>query len=58
VFPILIEAAHNTVLTGEPIIRPMWWNDSNDETNLIIDDQFLLSDKLLVAPILGNIFNN
>ena len=30
----------------------MWWNDSNDLTNLIIDDQFLLSDKLLVAPIL------
>ena len=52
VFPILINAAKKAVITGEPIIRPMWWNDSNDATNLIIDDQYLLGDSLLVAPIL------
>ena len=47
-----MEAANKTITSGEPIIKPMWWNDSNDHTNLIIDDQYLLGDSLLVAPIL------
>lgn len=52
VYPVLIEFAKKATQTGEPIIRPMWWIDSLDRQNLVIDDQFLVGDKFLVAPIL------
>ncbi len=52
VFPLLLDAANKAVTTGEPIIRPMWWLDSSDVNNLVIDDQYLLGDYFLVAPVL------
>jgi alpha-glucosidase (family GH31 glycosyl hydrolase) len=30
----------------------MWWLDSSDVNNLVIDDQYLLGDYFLVAPVL------
>ena len=30
----------------------MWWLDPQDATALAIDDQFLLGDEVLVAPVL------
>ena len=38
--------------SGAPINRPIWWLDPEDETALAIDDEFLLGDQVLVAPIL------
>ena len=32
--------------------RPVWWLDPADITALSIDDQFLLGDDVLVAPVL------
>ncbi|CAI7996250.1 Myogenesis-regulating glycosidase [Geodia barretti] len=38
-----------SVCTGYPIIRPMWWIDSG---GLLVDDQFLIGDDIMIAPIL------
>ena len=35
-----------------PLIRPLWSIAPNDEVSLAIDDQFLVGDRLLVAPVL------
>lgn len=51
VYPQLIQFSNEAVQTGAPIIRPMWWADSSDEQNLVIDDQFLIGNHFLVAPV-------
>ena len=38
--------------TGAPIMRPLLWHYPNDPTAVACDDQFLLGENLLVAPIL------
>lgn len=52
VYPQLIKYANEAVLTGAPIIRPLWWADSSDVVNLVMRDQFLVGDYFLVAPVL------
>jgi alpha-glucosidase (family GH31 glycosyl hydrolase) len=37
---------------GEPIVRPLWWAAPQDEIAQICDDQYLVGDNLLVAPII------
>lgn len=36
---------------GLPIIRPSFWLDATDERALTCDDEFLLGDQYLVAPV-------
>lgn len=38
--------------TGAPIMRPLLWHHPNDPAAVACDDQFLLGESLLVAPIL------
>lgn len=40
------------IMAGAPILQPMWWNRSNEKDTFLIDDQFILADAYLVAPIL------
>ena len=35
-----------------PVIRPLWMLDSQDPVNQVIDDEFMIGDEILVAPIL------
>ncbi|GAB4563741.1 MAG: glycoside hydrolase family 31 protein [Anaerolineales bacterium] len=49
--PRILELAHEAAQTGAPIIRPLWWLDPNDERALTCDDQFLLGNDILVAPV-------
>uniref|UniRef100_A0A0B7BC39 Glycoside hydrolase family 31 N-terminal domain-containing protein n=1 Tax=Arion vulgaris TaxID=1028688 RepID=A0A0B7BC39_9EUPU len=49
--PVILELAEESVHTGDPLIRPLWWNSPLDENALIIEDQFLLGDGILVAPV-------
>lgn len=50
--PMLEKAAQHAVETGDPIIRPVFWLAPEDERALLCDDQFLVGDELLVAPVL------
>jgi alpha-glucosidase (family GH31 glycosyl hydrolase) len=38
--------------TGEPPIRPVWWLAPDDERAQTCDDEFLLGDNVLVAPVI------
>jgi alpha-glucosidase len=44
-----LEEAHRT---GIPIVRPLVLNYQNDENTVNLDDEFMIGDDLLVAPIL------
>lgn len=48
---ILIKYAKLASQTGEPIIRALWWMDPDNEDALTIEDEFLVGDELLVAPV-------
>ncbi len=50
--PTLEKYARQAAETGEPIIRPVFWLAPEDEQALICEDQFLVGDELLVAPVL------
>ena len=50
--PALIKLSLNASEEALPLIRPLWSIAPNDEVALAIDDQFLVGDNLLVAPVL------
>ncbi|XP_064649998.1 myogenesis-regulating glycosidase-like isoform X2 [Lineus longissimus] len=52
VTPIILEAAKQTKEDGSPIIRPLWWLDTQDDNCLNNDSEFLVGDEILVAPVL------
>ena len=49
--PRILALAAEAVETGTPIIRPVWWLAMDDERALTCDDQFLLGNDILVAPV-------
>uniref|UniRef100_A0AAV2L0V5 Glycosyl hydrolase family 31 C-terminal domain-containing protein n=1 Tax=Knipowitschia caucasica TaxID=637954 RepID=A0AAV2L0V5_KNICA len=49
--PLIEKYAEEWRLTGQPIFRPMWWLSPSDPLTYTIDDQFLIGDELLVAPV-------
>ena len=49
--PYIVELANHAARTGEPIIRPMEY-DFPHEGLAAVTDQFMLGDRLLVAPVL------
>ena len=49
---LFIELALESVETGYPIIRPLWWIDPHSEDALLSDDEFLVGERLLVAPVI------
>lgn len=40
-----------SITKGWPIVRPLWWLFPKDSHCLVVDDQFMLGDKILVAPV-------
>jgi hypothetical protein len=48
----ILAAAAETVRTGAPLVRPLFWLAAQDERALTCDDEFLLGADLLVAPVL------
>ncbi|MBN1149576.1 MAG: hypothetical protein JXA78_20110 [Anaerolineales bacterium] len=50
--PYLYTLAWQASQNGQPLARPLFWADVNNQELWEIDDAFLLGDALLVAPIL------
>jgi alpha-glucosidase len=50
--PYLLTLAHEATVNGAPMVRPLSWIDPTHTENLACDDEFLLGDGLLVAPVL------
>eukprot|EP00871_Galdieria_phlegrea_P005607 jgi/Galph1/6047/GphlegSOOS_G4707.1 len=49
--PFIEEALEETLSTGWPIIRPLWWQSPTIPETWMIDDEFTVGDNLLVAPV-------
>jgi alpha-glucosidase len=50
--PFLYTTLEESHRTGLPLFRPLLLNFQQDENTLGIDDEFMIGDELLVAPIL------
>ena len=50
---VMYALALEAVNTSYPIIRPLWWIDDSTES-IRVNDQFLIGDDIMVAPILEN----
>ncbi|CAG7837491.1 unnamed protein product [Allacma fusca] len=49
----LIVAARQSVVDGTPINRPMWFTDPEDPRLFAIDDQYMLGNDIIVAPVVS-----
>ena len=49
----LMEQSKAVSKTGIPLVRPLWLEFPEDDTCTGVDDQYLLGDHLLVAPVTG-----
>ncbi|XP_075979913.1 myogenesis-regulating glycosidase-like isoform X2 [Anticarsia gemmatalis] len=45
-------AMEASVAHGTPVNPPIWWLDPQDPDALAVDDEFLLGEKILAAPVL------
>lgn len=43
--------SYESHITGSPLIRPLWWSDA-ESLDVEWDDQFLVGDSLMVAPVI------
>ena len=50
--PTILALAQQATEDGSPINRPLWWIDPTDQEALGVEDQFLLGNDILVAPVL------
>ena len=50
--PYLLTLAHEASVTGAPIARPLAWIAPTHAASVACDDQYLLGDALLAAPVL------
>jgi alpha-glucosidase (family GH31 glycosyl hydrolase) len=51
--PKILEIAKQATENGHPIIRPVFWRASSDERALTCDDECLLGNNILVAPVVS-----
>ncbi len=52
--PYILDQVHRATTTGEPIMKPLFFDFPGDRTSYDIDDEWLLGDGLLVAPLLAD----
>ena len=50
--PYIIRLADAVPRTGEPILRPLWYEFPEDKEAQPITDEFMLGDAVIVAPVL------
>lgn len=51
-FPYEMEQVHRAVKSGEPIMKPIFFDYPNDKASYTINDEWLYGDSLLAAPVL------
>lgn len=49
--PYLYTLFHEHTETGAPVMRPLWFEYSDDQRTYLIEDQYLVGRDLLVAPV-------
>ncbi|XP_068906949.1 myogenesis-regulating glycosidase-like [Tenebrio molitor] len=47
----ILNAMSNSITDGTPVNPPIWWVDPTNADALKVDDEYLLGEKILVAPI-------
>ena len=47
----MAELALNVTKLGVPTMRPMWWSFPTDPATVGLNEQYMLGDRLLVAPV-------
>jgi alpha-glucosidase len=52
--PALYTAYFQHTQTGSPVARPIFWNALDDTAAMSIDNEYLLGDHILVAPVLDS----
>ncbi|NXF10781.1 SP15 protein, partial [Smithornis capensis] len=52
VVPLLLKYSEEWQSLGYPIFRPAWWLSPMDPTAFTIEDEFLIGDEVLIAPII------
>jgi alpha-glucosidase (family GH31 glycosyl hydrolase) len=50
--PYIDKQVSRAVKTGEPIMKPLFFDYPNDQATYAINDEWLLGDSLLAAPVL------
>ncbi|XP_001952691.2 myogenesis-regulating glycosidase [Acyrthosiphon pisum] len=48
----IIDLMRSSVSKGSPVNPPIWWIDPTDQVAQKIDDEFLLGENILVAPVI------
>ncbi|NWT14135.1 SP15 protein, partial [Vireo altiloquus] len=51
VVPLLLKYSEEWQSLGYPIFRPAWWLSPTDPAAFTVEDEFLIGDEVLVAPI-------
>ncbi|XP_033012171.1 SITS-binding protein-like [Lacerta agilis] len=51
VVPLVEKYSKEWLSVGYPIFRPVWWLSPTESITFTIDDEFLIGDEVLVAPI-------
>jgi alpha-glucosidase (family GH31 glycosyl hydrolase) len=54
-FPYLMKQVARAVSSGEPIMKPIFFNYPNDQQSYTISNEWLFGDSLLAAPVLANV---
>ncbi|KAL4622701.1 SITS-binding protein-like [Arapaima gigas] len=51
IVPLIVKYAEEWRTSQSPIYRPLWWISPEDPVTFTIDDEFLIGDEVLVAPV-------
>ncbi|XP_077177399.1 SITS-binding protein-like isoform X2 [Paroedura picta] len=51
VVPLLVKYSKEWLSLGYPVFRPVWWLSPTESVSFTIDDEFLIGDEVLVAPV-------
>jgi alpha-glucosidase len=52
--PSLYTAFYQHTQTGTPVVKPVFWNAPSDTLALSVQNEYLMGDNLLVAPVLDS----